>query len=138
MIESLSRPGIYHFLAFLDLCSMAFVHRSTSPNWIRCLRSHLAAVASDDPGKAGELGDRGAELGKEGNARVKNGTARRIYKEVGRLKVGETLLSAPIAAVDLDAEGGGDLRLQKLGTGLLMIRVRSMLMADREKNVMAS
>ena len=31
----------------LDLCSMILVHRFTSPEWMRCLRAHLAAVSSD-------------------------------------------------------------------------------------------
>jgi hypothetical protein len=74
----------------------------------------------------------------EGNAKAENRTARRIFNEVVRLKVGETLLFAPSAAVNLDAEDGGDLRLQKLGAGFLKIRVRSRLTADRGKTVMAS
>jgi hypothetical protein len=84
------------------------------------------------------LGDGEAELGTEGNARAENGTARRVFNEVVRLKVGETLLFAPNAAVNLDAEDGGDLGLQKLGAGFLTIRVRSRLTADRGKSVMAS
>jgi hypothetical protein len=84
------------------------------------------------------LGEGEVKLGMEGNARFKNGTARRIFNEVVRLKVGETLLLANSAAVNLDAEDGGDLRLQKLGAGFLTIRVRSRLTADRGKCVMAS
>jgi hypothetical protein len=78
------------------------------------------------------LGDGEAELGMEGNAGFKIETARKIFNEVVRLKVGETATSA---AVNLD---GGDLRLQKLGAGFLTIRVRSRLTADRGKCVMAS
>jgi len=38
----------------LDLCSITVVHRFTSPDWLRELRSHLAALDNDeeDPGKS--------------------------------------------------------------------------------------
>ncbi|KAI3320368.1 hypothetical protein HD806DRAFT_538208 [Xylariaceae sp. AK1471] len=30
----------------LDLCSIAIVHRFTSPDWLRVLRSHLAGIST--------------------------------------------------------------------------------------------
>jgi hypothetical protein len=57
------------------------------------------------------------ESGTELNTRGKNGTAKGNAHEAVKLKVGEALLFAPSMVVNLDVEDGGDLGLQKLGTG---------------------
>ena len=79
----------------LDLCSMTLVHLFTSLEWLRCLRSHLAAVSSD-------ISDDTAESGIEANVRGKNGPAGGIFHEVVKLKVGEALSFAPNAMTELD------------------------------------
>ena len=79
-----------------------------------------------------------AESGIEVNDRGKNRTIRGIFHEVVKLKVGEALLFAPSVVVDLNVTDGGDVEMQKLGTGFLKVRVRSRLTMDGGKSVMAS
>ena len=50
--------------------------------------------------------------------------------EVVKLKVGEALLFAPSAVMDLDMTDGGEIGLQKLGIGFLKVRARARLTTD--------
>lgn len=64
----------------LDLCSLTFVHRFTSPEWFRCLRDHLAAL--DD-------------ITESGSSNLKH-----VFKAIVYLEVGEALVFGPSASVE--------------------------------------
>lgn len=62
----------------LDLCSITIVHRFTSPDWLRCLRAHLAALDNDD------------DLTKNPKSKLNN-----VFNQIVKLKIGQALLFAP-------------------------------------------
>ncbi|KAA8563857.1 hypothetical protein EYC84_011872 [Monilinia fructicola] len=70
--------------ALIDLCSMTIVHRFSSPEWLRVLRRHVAAL--DDSGCNSEDDD----------ALIKGD----VLGEIVRLRVGEALLFAPEAIIN--------------------------------------
>jgi hypothetical protein len=86
------------------------------------LRAHLAAAATDlllERPVKGEGSDKGRDT------RTKNNTAEKIFKEIVGLKVGEALLFAPSAVVDLEVRDDRDIALKRLGTGHLKINIRA-------------
>ncbi|CAN8099582.1 unnamed protein product [Discula destructiva] len=124
----------------LDLCSVTIVHRFTSPAWLQALQRHLAGVsavsrllASVESGANGET-DRlshGMEaLGMEDSGQ---GSAMAVFAQIVRLRVGEALLFAPSAVLEVD-EG---LRARKLNHGVLKVRMRKRITADGGQSVMA-
>jgi hypothetical protein len=66
--------------ALLDLSSVSIVHRFTSPEWLRTLRAHLAATATD------LLVEGPKEFDKGGDTRGKNSTAKKIFNEIVGLR----------------------------------------------------
>jgi hypothetical protein len=108
----------------LDLCSITIVHRFSSPDWLRCLRSHLAALDHED----------------EDNGQRVN--VRAVFNKIVRLQVGEALLFAPSAIVGIE-KGGEDgdfideIRVKKLGVEYLRIKIRARITADGGKSVFA-
>ncbi|TGO08649.1 hypothetical protein BTUL_0198g00100 [Botrytis tulipae] len=68
--------------ALIDLCSMTIVHRFSSPEWLKCLRSHVAALHSSGS-----------------NSQDDESTRRNVFKEIVTLRVGEALLFAPEAMI---------------------------------------
>ena len=122
--------------ALLDLCSVTIAHRFTSPEWLRSLRSHLAAVADcsyHEPafGSGDALGGKTTDLWR------KNESAERIFAEIVKLRVGEAILFAPDAMVAFEV-GSCAWEPQRLGAGFLKVRVRKRLTLDGGKSVMAS
>lgn len=101
----------------LDLCSVTIVHRFTSPEWLRCLRAHLAAL--DDATASGK-----AEL-------------KRILHEIVQLRVGEALMFAPSASIDGE-DADGKYQIKRLGMDYLRVQVRSRVTKDGGKTQMAS
>ena len=100
----------------LDLCSMTFVHRFTSPEWLTMLQKHLAGASKftqepEDKGKG----------------------VRELFDKIVNLNVGESLLFSPIAILDLV-----DGRPQKLWTAHVTFRTRTRLTSDDGKSVMAT
>ncbi|KAK0124580.1 hypothetical protein ONS95_009529 [Cadophora gregata] len=108
----------------LDLCSITVVHRFTSPDWLRCLRSHLAALDNDEE----VLGNPKAKLDN-------------VFNQIVRLKVGQALLFAPSAIVDVkkaEVESGiGKDEIQRLGIGYLRVKIRDRVTADGGRSVLA-
>ncbi|PBP16646.1 hypothetical protein BUE80_DR012539 [Diplocarpon rosae] len=100
----------------LDLCSITIVHRFTSPDWLSCLRVHLAALKNDQGVKA-------------------------IFSQIIRLRVGEALLFAPSAIIGVQSEAreAGDVRVElvKLGTDHMRVKIRNRVTNDGGKSVMA-
>ncbi|OBT40293.1 hypothetical protein VE00_09627 [Pseudogymnoascus sp. WSF 3629] len=97
--------------ALLDLCSVTIVHRFTSPEWMRSLKAHLAAVAPD---MADQVLDAGDNQG------------------------GEALIFSPSAMIVADVASGGTSGYFRLGTGFLKVRVRTRLTTDGGKSVLAA
>ncbi|PQE34113.1 P-loop containing nucleoside triphosphate hydrolase protein [Rutstroemia sp. NJR-2017a WRK4] len=114
----------------LDLCSMTIVHRFSSPEWLKCLREHIAALSFADDSK-NEIGK-----GKEG----------KVISDIVQLRAGEALLFAPEARIDgaadeVDGSGAGEgceMRFEKLGMKYLKIKIRGRITEDGGKSVMAS
>ncbi|OBT88914.1 hypothetical protein VE02_01898 [Pseudogymnoascus sp. 03VT05] len=117
----------------LDLCSITIVHRFTSPEWMKGLKAHLAAAASDITDPEPDAGDQDTQS--ISGAKVE--TASMIFKKIVGLEVGEALLFSPSAMVGVDAAGGGG-RYARLGAGFLKVRVRSRLTTDGGKSVLAA
>ncbi|TGO73325.1 hypothetical protein BELL_0370g00010 [Botrytis elliptica] len=73
--------------ALIDLCSMTIVHRFSSPEWLKCLRSHVAALHNSGS-----------------NSQDDESTRRDVFKEIVTLRVGEALLFAPEAMIYKDCD----------------------------------
>ncbi|KAG9557834.1 hypothetical protein KCU71_g13991, partial [Aureobasidium melanogenum] len=111
----------------LDLCSMTFVHRFTSPDWMVTLKNHLAgasdlataATATDTNNDGGGVGQR------QGPAA--------LFGKIINLDVGESLLFAPSAVLEVDEQG----QKKKLGVGCVRFKTRSRLGVDGGQSVLA-
>lgn len=120
--------------SLLDLCSVTIVHRFTSPEWLRSLKEHLAAVASDLVDQKPQLKDTDD---KQYRAIVEGSIAKRIFGEIVKLKVGEALLFSPSAIVNFEKGPDGVAVMERLGTGYLKVKVRKRLTTDGGKSDMA-
>lgn len=80
-----------------------------------------------------------SEIDEEGGERRGHqvDVARKVFKQVVKLGVGEALLFAPSAIVGLETAEDGSRGLKRLGAGFLKIKVRSRLTTDGGKSVMA-
>jgi len=105
--------------ALLDLCSITIVHRFSSPEWLRCLRSHLAALDYDE------------ETGTKEKEKATN-----IFSRIVKLQVGEALLFSPSAMMDIEEVDNKQI-IKKLGTGFVKVRVRARITDDGGKSVLA-
>lgn len=112
----------------LDPCSMTFVHRFTSPDWMATLREHLAdasdlvtATTSAVDNAGGSVGDR------------KQHRAAALFEDIINLDVGESLLFAPSAVLEVNEQGED----KKLGVGHVKFKTRSRLGSDGGQSVLA-
>lgn len=112
----------------LDLCSMTFVHRFTSPDWMATLREHLAG-ASDLVTAVTSAGDN--DSGSAGDRRQHRAAA--LFERIINLDVGESLLFAPSAILEVNEHG----EKKKLGAGCLKFKTRSRLGADGGQSVLS-
>ncbi|RNJ53913.1 hypothetical protein D7B24_001215 [Verticillium nonalfalfae] len=86
----------------LDLCSVAIVHRFTSPDWLRALQKHLAGVSSLVP--AGDV-ETGAEQN-HGRPGVHPITVRgrdpaaELFSLIVNLRTGQALVFSPSSIID--------------------------------------
>jgi hypothetical protein len=135
----------------LELSSMTFVHRFTSPAWFKALRTHLAgASANDFPATAGVRAedDNGGADGGVGDSGAAPSATRRsrdtaaIFREIVELNVGEALLFAPSAMLRVARDGGGNTDgtavPQKLGMAYAKVRVRKRVTADGGRSLLAA
>ncbi len=112
----------------LDLCSFTLVHRFTSPDWLRTLRGHLVPAAVDAGPSSGS---------------TSTGVSPILAKIVD-LNVGEALLFAPSAMLDVEKTADGkpgnnnNVRVKKLGLEYLTVRIRSRVTVDGGRSIMAS
>ncbi|KAK6224216.1 hypothetical protein QIS74_03399 [Colletotrichum tabaci] len=118
----------------LDLCSMTVVHRFTSPDWLRTLRSHLAGVSSMSVTASGreETEDVGS-VTVEGKDPVLE-----LFAMIVGLHTGEALVFAPSAVIGLgEGRMGRPVAVQRLAHRSLRVQVRSRLTKDGGQTIMA-
>ncbi|THX54565.1 hypothetical protein D6D06_05441 [Aureobasidium pullulans] len=101
----------------LDLCPITMVHRFTSPDWLTTLRGHLAGAS---------------DLVTSSDDSSKKVSAAKLFEKIINLDVGESLLFAPAAVLDMD---GGEVK--KLGTGFVKFKTRVRLGEDGGQSVLA-
>lgn len=116
----------------LGLCSVAIVHRFSSPAWVRALQGQVAAAA------LGVQSDGGA-MTKDHESTVKKEVPKKLslFHRVVHLRVGEALLfstSAIVGTVSRDL----NFKLVELGSGYLEIKVRHRLTEDGGNSVISS
>lgn len=125
--------------ALLDLSSITIVHRFTSPEWLRVLKQHLAAAASDLVDQKFELNTTGeTESTDERISKGANDIAKKIFGKIVRLRVGEALLFSPSAMVGIERSSRAEVEMKRLGSAYLKVRIRKRLTTDGGKSVMAS
>lgn len=144
----------------LDLCSVTIVHRFTSPEWLRTLQKHLAGVSTssrmmaraaagsdgkDDGLSSGEDSGEDNDEGVAGLTKVlktltikaggntERDAAMSLFGQIVQLHVGEALLFAPNALLDVRAGA----RPEKLSNGVLKVRIRARVTEDGGRSVMA-
>lgn len=103
--------------ALLDLCSITFVHRFTSPAWMAALKTHLAAATDSLSGCDG---------------------AKNLFSKIVELDVGEAVLFCPSAMLRLSERVGRAAVIEKLGVCWQHVRIRKRITADGGRSVMAS
>ncbi|KAF1352975.1 hypothetical protein EJ07DRAFT_168674 [Lizonia empirigonia] len=111
----------------LDLCSITMVHRCTSPAWFKVLKQHVAALYLNLPTPSVEASDIDggmAELPQDDKA---------LFQEIVRLKLGESLLFCPTAAVAVAGEGIG-----RMEGGYVKFKTRQRVTADGGKSKLAA
>ncbi|KAJ5379601.1 hypothetical protein N7509_012720 [Penicillium cosmopolitanum] len=113
--------------ALLSLCSLTIVHRFSSPEWLRALKSNIAAVA------LGEDPLRGNHENRENNDVDKSS----LFDRIVRLRVGEALLFCPSAAIKPPSGSDEIEEIKKLGSGYLQVKVRSRLTEDGGRSVLS-
>jgi hypothetical protein len=86
------------------------------------LRLHLAAPSDIEE-----------ETEKSSKAKVMN-----IFNLIVKLRIGEALLFAPNAAIDVETNERGEDSVKRLGTGYLKIKIRARITEDGGKSVMAN
>ncbi|KAI0161503.1 hypothetical protein GGR57DRAFT_490152 [Xylariaceae sp. FL1272] len=146
VIISTQEPSISPKL--LDLCSMTIVHRFTSPDWMRVLRSHLAGTSTmaqltryceKRDGEA-EASDEGL-LGLNGSKANDSDLALELFSQIVELKTGEALVFAPNAIVDLkQRKVNGEIAIipNRLAHHILRVPIRRRVTKDGGESIMAS
>lgn len=130
IIISTQEPTISKSL--LDLCSMTIVHRFTSPEWLQALKGHLAAASTKHLASASA----GTESSLSGENTQQDDLAL-IFDKIVSLRVGEALLFSPSAVISsMDEEGR--LRLGRLGSRYLTMKVRARLTLDGGRSVLSN
>lgn len=109
----------------LDLCSFTLVHRFTSPDWFKTIKAHLVPAAEESSGSSSSGSGSGS-----------------IMREIVDLNVGEALLFAPSAMLQVDRltdeKNNSSQRVKKLGMEYWSVRVRARVTVDGGRSIMAS
>jgi hypothetical protein len=99
---------------FLDLCSMTIVHKFNSPAWFEALKQHLSGAST-------ESGVTKADL-------------QNMFRTIGHLRTGESLLFSGSAMLDV----GDDGEILELENGFVKMKTRPRLSADGGKSITAT
>lgn len=115
----------------LSLCSIAIVHRFSSPAWAQTLQAHVAAAAlslasTKDTQADFEQGTRGIP------------TKLSIFHRIVHLQVGEALLFSPSAVVSVTPSQADSPGMIRLGSGYLKIKIRDRLTEDGGRSVLSA
>lgn len=109
----------------LDLCSFTLVHRFTSPDWFKTIKAHLVPAAEEPSGSSSSGSGSGS-----------------IMREIVDLNVGEALLFAPSAMLQVDRltdeNNNSSRRVKKLGMEYCSVRIRARVTVDGGRSIMAS
>jgi hypothetical protein len=111
----------------LDLCSITMVHRCASPAWFKVLKQHVAALYFNLPAPSVEASDMDggmADLPKNDKA---------LFQEIIQLKLGESLLFCPTAAVKVAGEG-----IERMEGCYMKFKTRQRVTADGGKSRLAA
>jgi hypothetical protein len=110
----------------LDLCSITMVHRCTSPAWFAVLKKHIAALYLNSllSSMAVGAGDTTAGVQKDDKA---------LFREIVTLKLGESLLFCPTAAVAVAGEGIG-----RMEGSYVKLKTRQRVTGDGGKSKLAA
>lgn len=120
VVVSTQEPTISKSL--LSLCSVVLVHRFSSPDWLRALRSHIAAAAKGE--------DVYRESGADEEEKEEEEEEVSMFDRIVDLHVGEALLFSPTAIIRAPKGAHGNQDVQRLGAGYLKVKVRSRLTED--------
>ncbi|KAM0327075.1 hypothetical protein ACHAQA_006200 [Verticillium albo-atrum] len=90
----------------LDLCSVAIIHRFTSPDWLHALQKHLAGVSSLAP--AGGEGSKSAEDDSAGGVSpvvvTNKDPAAELFSLIVGLRTGQALVFSPSSIINHGAQ----------------------------------
>lgn len=108
--------------SLLDLCSITMVHRCTSPAWFEVLKKHVAGLYLSAGNRSnGEGGGDSKSLDKA------------LFARIVALKLGESLLFCPTAAMEIDGE-----EIKRMLDDFVTFRTRARLTADGGATKVAS
>lgn len=112
----------------LSLCSVTIVHRFSSPAWVRALQGHVAAAALSVQSNQGTWTH-------DDDESVPSTVSKKLslFHRIVHLRVGEALLFSPSAAWATGLE-----RLNKLGSGYMVIKIRDRITEDGGKSVVST
>lgn len=130
----------------LDLCSVAVVHRFTSPNWLNTLRRHLAGVASsrrllERARKVAMFDDGDRDKGVDGAGLLTLDSAdpvSELFSNIVGLRVGEALVFSPSSIVRVKRKRDTQDDVLRLGRRILKVRIRNRITDDWGKSIMAT
>lgn len=109
----------------MDLCSITMVHRCTSPAWFKVLKQHIAALyLNSQISSMAEDEDREIE-GFNGD--------KALFSEIVKLRLGESLLFCPTAAVSVVGKGIG-----RMEEGYVRFKTRRRVTADGGRSKLAA
>jgi hypothetical protein len=108
--------------ALLDLCSITMVHRCTSPAWYEVLKKHVTGLYL------------GAIGGQEEKGKVETGKMRdrTLFHQIVELKLGESLLFCPTAAIDVQDE-----EIKRMLDHFVKFQTRGRITADGDRTRLA-
>jgi hypothetical protein len=105
----------------LDLCSITMVHRCTSPAWFTILKQHIAALYLNSLASPSET------------ANDQTVDDKMVFHDIVRLKLGESLLFSPSAAVRVAQE-----ELGRMEGSYVKFKTRQRVTADGGKSKLAA
>jgi hypothetical protein len=115
----------------LGLCSVAIVHRFSSPAWAHTLQAHVAAAAlSLQSTKESQANHEAGAIGIP--------TKLSIFHRIVHLQVGEALLFSPSAVICVTPKQADSLGMIRLGSGYVKIKIRDRLTEDGGRSVLSS
>lgn len=106
----------------LDLCSVTIVHRCTSPAWFTVLKQHIAALYLNSL----------TSVSKD-DTNDKIFDDKTLFQEIVRLKLGQSLLFSPTAAVGVDNE-----EIKRMEGNYVKFKTRQRVTADGGRSKLAA